>query len=661
MSQIEVRLFGGLDLIDSHGDAVDLNGRKVCALLGLLLIESGRWHSRNRLAALLWGDRKDSQARHSLNQALYEIRQIEKAAKISLISREGDRVRVADDAVSCDLHRFEACLEKDPIGAKALRSGQLLEGYETITPEYADWLSTRRRLIENNWQNALRNLVSSELLKETSPETGIAAARLLLDLDPLDEDARRSLMKLLERSGQRTEALRQYEICRELLKTDLGVEPDPTTQALFREIRHSNAGTRVDKPTGADESQDVIDTPAQQDRPIVAVMPFANLDDDPAFAFMVDGLTQDITLALSAFRSFRVLAHTSTFRLRGSDVDHFAIRRTLGASHAVRGRVRRAGNRLRISVELLDCRTGELIWSGKFDCALDDILELEEAVSRQIAASIEPALEAAEVQRVLGHPPENLEAYELLHLGYWHLYRRTPDDLSEARRCMEAAVRKDPTYAAPYAGLAFLKYIAATAKLVDRNYLKLMQDCHSTAEQGLALDPINPRALTFSAMASMRAGNLPDAFDTIKRSIELCPSFYLSHSVLAFACDFMGKFTEAKSAADETIRLRPHDPMLHRCIISKSIAEYQTSNYGRARYITRDSLRTDASWWQSRMLLAASLGIDGHTAEARDTIAGLQKDFPSLTLETMLLHMPFADPGHSDHLTEGMVLAGWRD
>jgi TolB-like protein/DNA-binding SARP family transcriptional activator len=663
MSQIEVRLFGGLELSDSDGDGnpFALNGRKVRALLGLLLVESGRWHSRDRLAALLWGGRSDSQARHSLNQAFHKIRQWEKAADVALIEREADRIRIAKDALNSDLQQFELRMSEDPIGVTALRVGNLLEGYETVTPEFSDWLNTKRTLVERKWQSALGTLVSSELLKDSNSETGISAARLLLDLDPLDENARRSVMLLLAKSGQRTEALRQYEICREILRTELGVEPDPTTQTLFKEIRFTNATLTVEMPAGPDESQDLLDTPMLEERPIVAVMPFANLDDDPDFSFMVDGLTQDIILALSAFRSLRILAHVATFRLRDADLDHTTIRRRLGATHAVSGRVRRAGNKLRISAELLDCRTGELIWAGLFDRAMTEMFALEEMVSRHIAAAIEPSLEAAEVQRVLGRPPETLEAYELLLRGYWHLYRRTPDDIAEARRCLEVAVSRDPAYATPYAVLAFLKYVEATTSFGDSNYLDLMYDSFSTAEQAIELDPLNPRALTYSAIANTRLGNLKAAFETINRSIDLCPSFYQSHSALAFICDFMGKFSDAKYAADETIRLRPHDPMLYRCIISKSIAEYQTSDYDRARNITRDSLRSDASWWNSRMLLAASLSKDGQIDEARDVVDRMRDDFPDLTLEIMLRRMPFADPLHAEHLSEGMVLAGWRD
>jgi len=660
MSQIEARLFGGLELSGSDGVELVLNGRKVRALLGLLLVEADRWHTRDRLTGLLWGDRADTQARNSLNQALYEIRRLERAAGVCLIERETDRIRLKSDGIDCHLRQFETRIQTDPVGAAELHTGILLEGYDTIAPTYSDWLNEKRSQVEGAWRNSLRKLVSSEL-EGSASDVGISAARLLIELDPLDEAARRSLMLLLARTGNRAEALRQYEICRELLKVELGVEPDAASQELFQQIRttqvHPTPGLQVER----DESQDLIDTPTHEDRPVVAVMPFANLDDDPAFAFMVDGMTQDIVFALSAFRSLRVLAHTATFRMRDADLDHAGIRRILGASYAVGGRVRRSGGRLRISVELFDCRTGEQIWANQYDSPLSHVFEIEESISRHIAAAIEPSLEAVEIRRVLGQPPETLEAYELLLRGYWHLYRRTPQDLAEAWRFMHAAADKDPTYATAYAGLGFLKYLEASSNFAETNYLSLMKDSRSMAEQALEVDPYNPRALTCSAMANTRLGKHEIALETINRSIELCPSFYLSHSALAFACDFFGDFSDAKSAADETIRLRPHDPLLYRCIISKSIAEYQTADYDRAERITRDSLRTDASWWNSRVLLAASLAKEGRLDEARETVDRIRQDHPGLTLEVMLRRMPFADPQYTEHLSDGIVQAGWRD
>ncbi len=393
---------------------------------------------------------------------------------------------------------------------------------------------------------------------------------------------------------------------------------------------------------------------------MIAVMPFANLDDDPEFAFMVDGLVEDLIFALSAFRSFRILARTATFRMRETEMGHSDIRRIFGATYAVNGRVRRSGAKLRVSVELLDCANGEQLWANQYDKALDDLFDVEQDITLRVAAAIEPALEDVEMRRTLDHLPETMEAYELLQRGYWHLYRDTPQDLAEAWRCIEAAVTKDPTYAGALAGFAQLKYRDAHAKLTD-HFAARLEDCRVTAAQALELDSRNPRALRFLSGANSFLGNHDIALDSINRAVELCPSYASGHSGLAFVQDFIGNFSDAKPAADETIRLRPHDPLLHKCIISKSIADYQVGQYERAELVARDSLRTNDSWWLSNMMLAASLGRLSRLDEARAPLDKMRDSQPGLTLEIMLHAMPFVDPTHRDHLSEGLIQAGWRD
>jgi DNA-binding SARP family transcriptional activator/tetratricopeptide (TPR) repeat protein len=659
MPKITARLFGGFELKNEDGEELTFSTRKARALLAFLIAESGQWHSRERLAGLLWGDRAQTQARNSLNQALYEIRKLEDAAGELIVEREPERVRVVEGVIDSDVDRFAALLRDSALEAAHLRTGELLDGVDLRDQAFVDWLSSKRAEYQEALSEALRALASSTNEDETS-DAGLQAARQLVALDPLDEAARRQFMQLLAQSGNRAEAIRQYDICANLLMDELGIEPDVATQDLLEQIRRSQHPPTPIAQIGQDERQNLIDTPTIADRPVIAVMPFANLGDDPEFAFMVDGLVEDLVFALSAFRSFRVLARTATFRMRETDMDHSDIQRIFGATYAVNGRVRRSGAKLRVSVELIDCANGEQLWSNRYDKTIDDLFDVEEDISRRIAAAIEPALENVEMRRVLRRPPETLEAYELLQRGYWHLYRATPEDEVEAWRCIEAAIAKDPTYAEALTGLAYVKFRDAHSHFMD-NFEARLEDCRATAAQALELDPRNPRALRFLAGADSALGNHDIALESASRAVELCPSFAQGYSGLAFVHDYIGNFADAKPAADETIRLRPHDPVLHRCIMSKSIADYQTAQYERAERVARDSLRTNDSWWLSNMMLAASLGKLGRLNEARAATDKMRDGYPGLTLELLLRKMPFADPAHRDHLAEGLVEAGWHD
>lgn len=410
MPEIKARLFGGFELKDEDGKELTLGTRKARALLGFLITEGGQWHSRERLAGLLWGDRAQTQARNSLNQALYEIRKLEEASGAPIIEREPERVRIVEGVIDSDVGRFAALLKGNALEATSLRTGDLLDGVDLRDQAFVDWLTSKRAEYLEALSKALRTLASSSNEEETS-DAGLQAARQLVGLDQLDEAARRQFMQLLAQSGNRAEAIRQYEICANLLRDELGIEPDAATQDLLEQIRRSQPAPAPIAQIGQDERQDLTDTPTSSNRPVIAVMPFANLDDDPEFAFMVDGLAEDLIFALSAFRSFRVLARTATFRMRNADLNHSDIRKAFGATYAVSGRVRRAGNRLRVNVELLDCVNGEQLWANRYDSALDDLFDVEEDISLRIAAAIEPALEDVEMRRTLVRPPCSLDVW----------------------------------------------------------------------------------------------------------------------------------------------------------------------------------------------------------------------------------------------------------
>ena len=365
MSILSVRLFGGFELATLDGEPLALTARKARAVLAVLVLEEGRWLSREWVAGLLWGDSAETKARNSLNQALYEIRKLETAVSATIVEKEAERVRLVSGSVDSDVRAFEVTLSDKTVEVARYRPDDLLRGIDVRDPGFLDWLSYKRDLYRNRLAAVLWDLASWQDKNEAF-EVPLQAARELTVLNPLDEIARRRLIELLLQQGNRAEALRQYMICRELLMVELGVEPDTALQELYQTMLEHDAAASTVSIGEPDERQALIDTPGGEVRPVVAVMPFTNLDDDPKFAFMVDGFTQDIIIALSAFRSLRVLAHTATFRFRDIDLDHNGIRSALGAAYAVGGRVRRSERKLLISVELFDCRSGEQIWSGQY-------------------------------------------------------------------------------------------------------------------------------------------------------------------------------------------------------------------------------------------------------------------------------------------------------
>ena len=363
------------------------------------------------------------------------------------------------------------------MAAADLCTGRLLDGLDLAEQDFTDWLNDKRAQYQEALARALRELATSTGEKQDL-DARIGAARQLIKLDSLDEGARRQLMQLLAQSGNRAEAIRQYQICADLLQEALGIKPDPETQRVLERIKRPHGASEPQRTVGPDVRLELADAPPIEDRPVVAVLPFANLSDDPSFAYFADGLADDLIFSLSAFRWFRVLAQAATFRVRDVSTNHSDIRRMFGATHVVSGRVRRAGSKLRLNIELVDCRNGQQMWTGRYDKTLDDLFDVQDDLTRHVVAGIEPTLEDSEMRRTLGRPAETLAAYELLHRGYWHLYRGSPQDHDEAKRCFEAALARDSTYAGALAALAFVQYREAHANPV-KNFAQRLEDCRS--------------------------------------------------------------------------------------------------------------------------------------------------------------------------------------
>jgi adenylate cyclase len=197
------------------------------------------------------------------------------------------------------------------------------------------------------------------------------------------------------------------------------------------------------------------------DKPSIAVLPFANMSGDPEQEYFVDGMVEEIITALSRIRWLFVLARNSSFSYKGQSPDVRQVGRELGVRYVLEGSVRKAGNRVRITGQLIDAVTGAHLWADRFDGSFEDVFELQDKVASSVAGVIEPALQAAETARSAGRPTNDLTAYDLYLRAYamvWSSARQTP----EALGLMEQAIARDPRYGPALAGAALCCYRLVT-------------------------------------------------------------------------------------------------------------------------------------------------------------------------------------------------------
>ena len=250
MSTYNLNLFGGFDLSDDQGAAITIRSKKGRCLLAYLALGQGQKVSRDVLAALLWGERGDTQARRSLSQELYRLRGLFPEDVQDGFVLEAESVALKDGLFEVDVVNFERGLESGDAEAAALYGGELLAGLGAGSEGFDDWLRAERERLRESAIHAGHQSLRAHM--KGAPEQAIESASRLLSLDPTSEEAHRALMQLHSRAGRRDLALKQYEKCRALLAEELGIEPDAATQALYEKIKtNAPAAPNVETPEPA--------------------------------------------------------------------------------------------------------------------------------------------------------------------------------------------------------------------------------------------------------------------------------------------------------------------------------------------------------------------------------------------------------------------------
>ena len=365
-------------------------------------------------------------------------------------------------------------------------------------------------------------------------------------------------------------------------------------RALFKDRtgRYGSVGSLAVELHEAKRSPSIF-TPAEPDIPCIAVMPFANMSADPEQEYFCDGMTEELINALTKLADLRVVARTSAFQFKGQALDLREVGRKLGATTVLEGSVRKAGNRLRVTAQLINVADGYHLWSERYDRQLEDVFAIQDDVSQAIVDVLRVKLLSTSATPVAERRTENVQAYQLYLQGRHHWHKHTEDGYAQSLDCFTTAIARDPGYAQPYVGLAnlflwtgFLGSSPASeaypkAKEAALNALRLDEtigDAHSAlgfvltqyewdwkraeAEFKRAIE-LAPHSIdTFQAYSVylMNLGPIEEAIDLIQREIELDPLFAKAHQDLGYAYYVARRLDEAETQLRATICLDPHFP-----------------------------------------------------------------------------------------------------
>jgi adenylate cyclase len=395
---------------------------------------------------------------------------------------------------------------------------------------------------------------------------------------------------------------------------------------------------------------------ALPDKPSIAVLPFDNLSGDPEQEYFADGIAEDLITALSRIRWLFVTARNSTFTYKGKAVDLKQVGRDMGVRYVVEGSVRRGGNRVRISAQLIDATTGNHVWADRFDRDLEDIFALQDEITETIVAAIEPELGVAERERAMRKPPSSLEAWDYYQRGMWHLYRFTANDNAEAQRHFRRAIDLDSRFGSAYSSLAYSSFLDVAMDYTDSPDDR-RADAQEAAKAALALDAMD--AMAHCALGRlygwMGVAHYDAAIIELKIAIDINPSFALAHFGLAHALTHAGHLDEALAELDDTLRLSPHDPYLWLFETLRGNALIMMNEYEQALpWIERATRHGNAGFWAYEKL-ASCLGHLGRRREAKGALQQLlvMKPDYSLSIDTS-----YTNPELQQNLADGLRKAG---
>jgi TolB-like protein/Tfp pilus assembly protein PilF len=502
---------------------------------------------------LLWARTGDERARHNLRQALSSIRQ----CCGPVINSLGDRLQIDLQQCNADILEFENLFGSDDPqklrNCLGLYRGQLLDGLDTRENAYADWLlPVRTRFRIQACQAAER--LGQYLVKQGRSNDAIGVFNELLSIEPIHETAHRELMRLYSDSGRRAEALRQFQTCEAVLQRELGVMPGHETRDLLEQINLSTDSVSLVK--------DRVDAKGAELRsatklPTVAVLPFKNLSETQD-TYFADGITEDLTTALSCFHSLEVISRGSSFLFRESTMTDEDIAQNLGAQYLVRGSVQRSRNRVRVNVRLLDTERGLHLWGHRYDREMEDVFMLQDEITSTLVSTLAGRVEADRLARARKAPSERLDAYDFLLRGKDHHHRFTAEDCGICINMFEKAIEHDSSYAVAYAWLACGLGQAMVFELDDMP--TLVEKCEQAANKGLELDANDGECHRILAQVSITNGDISRALQHQERALFLNPNDDRIVNAMGEVLVFVGRQEEAESWVRKSMQLNPCYP-----------------------------------------------------------------------------------------------------
>ncbi len=430
------------------------------------------------------------------------------------------------------------------------------------------------------------------------------------------------------------------------------------------EVKHVSAPIRIYNVSTVEAEAPSIESNANttasagSDKPSLAVLPFDNMSGDPEQEYFVDGVTEDIITELSRNRWMTVIARNTTFTYKGRAVNVAEVAKELDVRYVIEGSVRKSGDRMRINVQLIEGSSGNHVWAERFDRQVVDIFDLQDEITRNIAAAVEPEVFALEGHNASKRDPSQISAWETLMKARTHFWLLNKADTDEAIRLMRKVVEDFPDLPFASSALAFMYIVSIHMGWRARD--PELDEAERLARKAATMDERDSWAHIALGYLQMMHRNPDGAVSELSRSLDLNPNSATAFSYRGLAKGFGGNCDDALADIEQALRLSPRDPQVPYFVASKAVAHFVGGQYEEASKCMDLALQDRPDFPGAYRVKAASLAHLDRIDEAREIMDRYKVLYPDSTLALIEATQPYAVKEDLDNLIEGLRLAGLK-
>ena len=649
---LRVVLTGGVFLFYGSRE-VPLPNRKARAILALMALSDPPELPRERLTGMFWSESEQTRANATLRQAVHEARTALAAAGCDVLRTTRLTVGLRPDLFVVDA--TETLIAVETPGASPPRfmpcqTDALFQGFEDLDPAFADWLTGWRAAMQARLVRGLERGFREPGLARALCQA-LAEAALLLD--PAHEEACRTVMRCAAEAGETGAALRAYDALYALLDADFDMEPSTATQKMVAEIKQGKYDI-----ASVSEHPSAFAEPIRSGPPWIAVMPFRSLGPDPMPTYLAEGLVDDIVRMLAGLREPVVISSNSTRAFRDIPADPRQIGRLFGVRYIVSGTARAAGRTLRLTAELSDAASSEVLWAQAYDAQDTMVFEAQDRIVEQIANRVAPRVHEAELRRIRIQRPKDLSAYHLTLEARDMIFGLEEEPFARAGQLLRQAIALEPDYAAAHGALAsWFSLRLGQGWSADRK--ADVSELHRHATNALRLDGANARAMALLGHGkTIFEHRHNEGVSLSDQALDIAPNdaevWLLSGPTRAY----MGDGNDAVRRVERALRLSPQDPHIFRAYHFLCIAHYARESYEEAAHFGTLSFHANPRYTSNSRLTAGALVELGRLEEARAFAGNAMMYEPGFRATEMLKRQPFTDISRRERYVRQLLAAG---